>query len=543
MLKGLTSDYQLTLSAILKRADELFGHKEIVTRRPDKSFHRYTYADFARRSKKLAVALGELGLEKGDRVATLGWNSYQHLECYFGLPSAGFVIHTLNPRLSPEDLSYIIGHAEDRMLMIDETLLPVYEGIRDMVDLERVIVFSYDGSTTEIPEGLESYEELLERGDESRFEYPDLDENDAAALCYTSGTTGRPKGALYSHRGLCLHSMALATADGLSMGEADTVLPVVPMFHVNAWGMPFTATMVGAKQVFPGPHLDPESLLEDLEQESVTLTAGVPTIFLGVLQTLDAEPGAYDLSKLETMAVGGSAAPEAMIRGFQERHGLSILHAWGMTETSPVATVSRLTSGLQDASEDEKYRYRAKQGLALPFVEVRAQGEDGLVPWDGESMGELEVCGPWVSKSYYNTSEGDDKFTEDGWFRTGDIVSIDPLGYVEIRDRDKDLVKSGGEWISSVDLENALMGHQAVAEAAVIAIPDPRWQERPLGVAVLKEGQSASKEELIEHLAGSGFAKWQLPDNVEFVDEIPRTATGKFLKMKLREQFEDYTPA
>lgn len=539
-MKGLTSDYQLTLPAILKRAEDLFGHKEIATRLPDKSFHRYTYADFARRSKKLAVALSEFGLQRGDRVATLGWNTYQHLECYFGLPSAELVIHTLNPRLSPEDLSYIINHAEDRVLMVDETLLPVFEGIRDQVDLEKVLVFSYGDS---VPEGLESYEELLAHGDESRFEYPELDENDAAAMCYTSGTTGRPKGALYSHRGLCLHSLALATADGLAIGEADTVLPVVPMFHVNAWGIPFVATMTGAQQVYPGPHLDPESLLEDFEQEAVTVTAGVPTIFLGVMQTLDAEPGAYDLSKMRTLAVGGSAAPEAMIRGFEERHGLSILHAWGMTEMSPVGTVANLVSELQDASEDEKYRYRAKQGLPLPFIEVRARGESGFVPWDGQSMGELEVRGPWVSKSYYNAPEGDDKFTEDGWFRTGDVVSIDPLGYVEIRDRDKDLVKSGGEWISSVDLENALMGHPAIAEAAVIAVPDPRWQERPLGVAVLKEGENATQEELIEHLAGSGFAKWQLPDAIEFVEEIPRTATGKFLKMKLREQFQDYTPA
>jgi fatty-acyl-CoA synthase len=539
-LKGLTFDYQLTLPAILRRAEDLFGHKEIATRLPDKSFHRYTYADFARRSKKLAVALGEFGLQGGDRVATLGWNTYQHLECYFGLPSAELVIHTLNPRLSPEDLSYIINHAEDRVLMVDETLLPVFEGIRDQVDLEKVLVFSYGDS---VPEGLESYEDLLAHGDESRFEYPELDENDAAAMCYTSGTTGRPKGALYSHRGLCLHSLALATADGLAIGEADTVLPVVPMFHVNAWGIPFVATMTGAKQVYPGPHLDPESLLEDFEQEAVTVTAGVPTIFLGVMQTLDAEPGAYDLSKMRTLAVGGSAAPEAMIQGFEERHGLSILHAWGMTEMSPVGTVANLVSELQDASEDEKYRYRAKQGLPLPFIEVRARGESGFVPWDGQSMGELEVRGPWVSKSYYNAPEGDDKFTEDGWFRTGDVVSIDPLGYVEIRDRDKDLVKSGGEWISSVDLENALMGHPAIAEAAVIAVPDPRWQERPLGVAVLKEGENATQEELIEHLAGSGFAKWQLPDAIEFVEEIPRTATGKFLKTKLREQFQDYTPA
>lgn len=539
-MKALTSDYQLTLPAILRRAEMLYGHKEIVSRRPDKSFHRYTYADFVRRSKKLAVALGDLGLQKGDRVATLAWNSYQHLEAYFGVPSAGLVLHTINPRLSRNDLIYIMNHAEDKVLLIDETMLKLLEAIEGEVDLERVVVISADGSA---PEGLTSYEDLLEGADEGGFDYPDFDEDEAAAMCYTSGTTGRPKGALYSHRAICLHSFALATADGLGVSESDTVLPVVPMFHVNAWGLPFVATMVGSRQVFPGPHLDPESLLEGFEQEGVTVTAGVPTIFLGVLQALDAEPGAYDLSRLETLAVGGSAAPEAMIRGFEERHGLSILHAWGMTETSPVATVSHLTSGLADASEDERYRYRAKQGLPLPFIEVRARGEDGFIPWDGSSMGELEVRGPWVSSSYYNAPEGDDKFTSDDWFRTGDIVSIDPLGYVEIRDRDKDLVKSGGEWISSVDLENALIGHAAVAEAAVIAISDPRWQERPLGVVVLKEGESATQEELIEHLSGSNFARWQLPDAIEFVEEIPHTATGKALKMELRELYKEYTPS
>ena len=539
-MKGLIADYQLTLPAILKRAEELFGHKEIVTRRPDKSFHRYTYADFVSRSKSLAVALGDLGLQRGDRVATLGWNTYQHLECYFGVPSAGLVLHTLNPRLSADDLAYIIDHAGDRVLMVDETLLPVYESVKDRVSLDRVYVYTYDGSA---PEGLESYEDLVSGGDESAFEYPELDEDDAAAMCYTSGTTGRPKGALYSHRSICLHSFALATADGLGISESDTVLPVVPMFHVNAWGMPFVATMVGSRQVMPGPHLDPESLLEDFEQEGVTFTAGVPTVFLAVLQTLDAEPGAYDLSRIRALAVGGSAAPEAMIRGFDERHGLKVVHAWGMTETDPVATVSHINSGLEEASEDEKFRYRAKQGTPLPFIEVRARGEDGLISWDGQAMGELEVRGPWVASRYYEAPEGDDKFTSDGWFRTGDVVSIDPLGYVEIRDRDKDLVKSGGEWISSVDLENALMGHSAVAEAAVIAVPDPRWQERPLGVVVLREGESAAPEDLKQHLADNGFAKWQLPDNIEFVEQIPRTATGKVLKMKLREQFQDYTPA
>ena len=535
-MRGLTSDYQLTLPAILRRAESLYGPKEIVTRKPDKSFHRYTYADFVQRSQKLAVAIKGLGLQKGDRIVTLAWNTYQHLEAYFGVPCSGAVLHTLNPRLSAEDLVYIINHAEDRVLLIDETLVQLLDSFVDRVDLERIFVFSADGNA---PEGTESYEELLEGADEKEFEYPEPDETDAAAMCYTSGTTGRPKGALYSHRGICLHSMALATADGLGLRERDVVLPVVPMFHVNAWGMPFASTMVGAKQVMPGPYLDAESLLEDFEQERVTLTAGVPTVFLSILQALDKEPGSHDLSAMRAMPIGGSAAPEGMIRGFQERHGLNVIHAWGMTETSPVGTVCHLTGEMLDAPEDEQYRYRAKQGQPLPFFEVRARGEEGFVPWDGETMGELEVRGPWVASSYYEAPEGADKFTDDGWFRTGDIVSIDPRGYVEIRDRDKDLVKSGGEWISSVDLENALMGHEAVAEAAVISVAHERWQERPLAVVVLKEGQSAEPEELISHLEPK-FAKWQLPDAVEFVEEIPRTATGKFLKMKLREQFSDY---
>jgi fatty-acyl-CoA synthase len=535
-VKGLMQDYQLTLPAILKRAEDLYGKKEIVSRTPDKSFHRYTYADFVRRSKKLAVALGKLGLEKSDRVVTLAWNTHQHLEAYFGVPSANLILHTLNPRLSPNDLAYIINHAEDKVLLIDETLVELLDNIEDEVDLEHIFVFSADGSA---PEGLESYEDLLEGADEADFEYPDLDERDAAALCYTSGTTGRPKGALYSHRSICLHSLALAAADGLGIRERDVVLPVVPMFHVNAWGVPFAATMVGAKQVMPGVHLDPESLLEEYEQERVTFTAGVPTVFLAVLQTLDSDPGAYDLSEMRSLAIGGSAAPESMIRGFDERHGLKVVHAWGMTETDPVATVCHLTSELLEAPEDEQYKYRAKQGFPLPFIEIRARGDEGFIPWDGEAMGELEVRGPWVANSYFNTEEGSDKFTEDGWFKTGDIVTIEPRGYVEIRDRDKDLVKSGGEWISSVDLENAIMGHEAVAEASVIAIPHEKWDERPLAVVVLKDGQEATAEDLLSHLEGD-FAKWQLPEAVEFVDEIPRTATGKFLKMELREQFKDY---
>ena len=538
-MKGLNLDYQLTLPAIMRRAETLFGHKDVVTRRPDKTFHRYTYADFISRAKRLAVALEGLGIRPGDRVATLAWNSYHHLETYFGVPSAGAVLHTLNPRLAPHDLVYILEHAEDRVLLIDETMVRLLAAVEGEVDLEHVFVYTYGDET---PEGMKSYEDLISGANEEDFEYPeDLDERDAAAMCYTSGTTGRPKGALYSHRAICLHSMASAMPDMLDLRETDVIMPVVPMFHVNAWGLPFTATLVGAKQVMPGAHLDPESLIEDLESERVTVTAGVPTIWMGILRTLDAKPGEHDLSALHTMVIGGSAAPEAMIRGFKERHGLNVIHAWGMTETTPLGTVCRPTSRQAGWSEDDLYRLRAKQGTPGPFVEIRARGDDGFIPWDGESMGELELRGPWVAGSYFG-DEDPEKFTDDGWFRTGDIVTIDPDGFVEIQDRTKDLIKSGGEWISSVALENALMAHDAVAEAAVIAIPDEKWQERPLGVVVLREGQQATADELQNSLAEQ-FPKWYLPEAIEFVDEIPHTATGKALKMKLREQFEGYTPA
>ena len=357
-------------------------------------------------------------------------------------------------------------------------------------------------------------------------------------MCYTSGTTGRPKGVLYSHRAIVLHSFAAGLRDSLAIGEDDTILPIVPMFHVNAWGLPFTGALFGANQVFPGPYLDPASVLALLVSERVTLTAGVPTVWLGVLQELDRHPGAYDLSALRAIAIGGSAAPMSMIRAYQERHGISLLHAWGMTELTPLGTIGNLPSDLRAASRDDQYRYRSKQGTPLPFVEIRARTAQGLVPWDGQTMGELEVRGPWVASSYYNVEGSEARFTHDGWFRTGDIVTIAASGCIEIADRAKDLVKSGGEWISSVALENALMGHPAVAEAAVIAVPHPKWDERPLAVVVLRPGASASYEDLRAHLAPN-FAKWWLPDAVEFASEIPRTSAGKFKKSVLREQFQN----
>ena len=522
-MKGLIMEYQLNVPAILRRAEQLYGRKEIVTRLPDKSFHRYTYGEFARRARRLASALLALGVKDGDRVATLCWNHYQHLEIYFGVPISGNVVHTLNLRLPPGDLSYIANHAGDKVLVVDESLLPLYEAIKDSVSFEHVIKIG--------PE----YEELLESGDPD-WDYPDIDERAAGVMCYTSGTTGQPKGVLYSHRAIAVHSLASTQSGTLGIQETDTVLPVVPMFHANAWGFPFTCTLVGAKQVFPGPHLDPESLLDAFERERVTVTGGVPTIWMGILQLLDADPGRFDLSSLRSMIVGGSAAPRAMIEGFEQRHGLHVCHAWGMTEMSPLGTVSELTSELADAPDEVKFAFRAKQGTPAPFVELRLVNDEGIAPWDGETMGELEVRGVWIASEYYEDSSQADRWTDDGWFKTGDIVTIDEHGYIEIQDRTKDVIKSGGEWVSSVALENAIMGHPAVAEAAVIAVPDEKWAERPLAVVVLKEGQAATPDELREFIAPQ-FAKWQLPDRFEFVEEIPKTAVGKFRKTALREQF------
>ena len=538
MLEGLIQAYQLTLPAILRRAEQLHGYREIVTRRPDKSLHRHTFADFASRSKKLAVALKKLGLEDGERVGTLGWNTYQHLEAYFGVPCSGAVLHTLNPRLHEDDLSYIANHAEDRVMLVDETLVPVFQKFREKTNIEHAVVVTEGG---EIPDGMISYEDLLADADGTDFEYPEFDERRAAAMCYTSGTTGRPKGALYSHRSTVLHSMMVSMGNTFALSERDCVLPVVPMFHVNAWGLPYASVLVGAKLMMPGPHLDPASLLEDFEQEGVTFTAGVPTVFLAVLQALDAEPKKYDLSKLRSMVIGGSAVPKGVVEAFGERHGIDVVHAWGMTEMSPIGSVAHLTTEMRKLPEEEQLEYKAKQGYPVPFVEVRARGDEGFAPWDGESLGELEVRGPWVASSYYEAPEGADKFTEDGWFKTGDIVTIDGFGFIKIADRSKDLIKSGGEWISSVDLENALMAHPAVSQAAVIAIPHERWDERPLAAVVLKEGENATEEDLHAHLE-KDFAKFWLPDAYEFVESIPMTATGKFQKLKLREQFEGYAP-
>jgi len=532
-MQGLIMDYELNVPAILRRGEELFGHKEIVSRLPDKSWHRYTYTDFVRRTKQLALALrNELGLVDGDRVGTFAWNHHEHLETYIGAPVGGFVTHTLNLRLHPDDLTYIATHGGDRVLIADKTLWPLVEAFKDRVGFEHVIAIGA-GAT---PDGAIDFEELLATQNAEDFAYRDIDERAAAAMCYTSGTTGQPKGVVYSHRAIALHSLASTQSSTLGIGETDSVLPVVPMFHANAWGFPFTCTLVGSTQVFPGPHLDPESLLDAFVEHGVTITAGVPTIWSGILQALDANPGGWDLSKLRAMIVGGAAAPQAMIEGFERRHGIHITHAWGMTEMAPMGSISSLSSRELALSEEEQFAYRAKQGLPVPFVEIRARGGEGLVSWDGATMGELEVRGAWIASSYYDAPDASDRWTSDGWFKTGDIVTIEPNGYIEIQDRSKDLVKSGGEWISTVALENALMGHPAVLEAAVIAVPDEKWTERPLAVIVLKEGSTATPDELRALLAQK-FAKWWLPDTFEFVDEIPKTAVGKFRKTALRERF------
>jgi fatty-acyl-CoA synthase len=471
-----------------------------------------------------------MGIGPGDPVATMMWNQPEHLEVYFAVPAMGGVLHTLNPRLHPDELSFIVNDAEDRAIIVDESLLEVFEKFSDARDFEHVIVVSRTGSVTD---GQLDYETLV--ADAEPMSWPAADERRAAAMCYTSGTTGRPKGVLYSHRALVLHSLVEALPDVNAIGSRDVVLPVVPLFHANGWGLAYTSAAVGAGMVLPGPRLDAVSVLDLLADENVTITAGVPTVWMAVLQALNAEPDRWDLSSLKHLLVGGSAAPKSLIEGF-ERHGLLVLHAWGMTETSPLGSVCWLPSELDEVPRTEQLDYRARQGIPSPFVEIRARGEDGeLVPWDDQTMGELEVRGPWVARSYYR-GQGQEKFTDDGWFATGDVVTINAHGCMRLCDRSKDLVKSGGEWISSVGLENRLMAHPGVAEAAVIAIPDERWGERPLAVVVLREGAEVSPDELREHLSAE-YAKWQLPDRFEFIEEIPRTATGKFKKTALRERF------
>jgi len=534
-MKSTMMSSPLLLTGILERAARIFPNVEIVSVRPDGSRHRSNYLEVHKRSKQLSSALLRAGVKDGDRVASLMWNQQEHLEAYFGVPAVGAVLHTLNLRLHPEEIAYIVNHAEDRFLIVDDTLLDIFEQFRPQVRLERVFVVDHGcGRQTQ---GGESYESFLAATD-GEPNYPELAEDDAAAMCYTSGTTGKPKGVLYSHRALVLHSMANALPDQVHFSCHDTVLPAMSMFHANAWGFPYMATMTGSKQVLPGRNLQPEALLDLLEAERVTLTGAVPTIWLSVLNALDCYPDRWKLARGLRVVVAGSAAPESMFRRF-DKLGVTVIQPWGMTETTPFATVCTLKPHMAaDWSEDECYGQRAKQGFPTPLIETRAMNDAEETPWDATTAGELEVRGPWVASAYYKMDQSD-RWTKDGWFRTGDVVTIDSEGYVKITDRVKDLIKSGGEWISSVDLENAIVAHEAVKEAAVIAVPHPKWVERPIAVIVLKNGRQVKDSELSAFLS-QRFAKWQLPDAFVFVDELPHTSTGKLLKSKLRQQFREW---
>lgn len=537
-MQGQMMDYQLTITPLLDRARRLFPKKEIVTK-AGPTLERYTYAQMVERVGRLANALDKLGVRRGDRVATFAWNNSRHLEIYFAVPCMGAVLHPINLRLPGEQIAYIANHAEDKVIFVDPSLLPAVEKLAP--HLKKVEHYIVMGDT--VPDGttlspVHAYEDLLKSAG-ADYPWPRLDENEAAAMCYTSGTTGNPKGVVYSHRAIYLHSLGLSMTDSFGLSERDTFMPVVPMFHVLAWGTPFATVMLGTNLVFPGPHLQPRDLAELIQAEKVTLTAGVPTLWMGILHLLESER--YDLSSLRGMIVGGAAAPQSMIEAFEKKHGLTVMHAWGMTEMTPLGTVSRLKSYQSDLPEAEKFALRAKQGTSVPGVELRAIDESGgEIPWDGKAFGELQVRGPWIISSYFNDERSADSF-QDGWFRTGDVVTIDPEGFVQIVDRSKDVIKSGGEWISSQDLENAIMSHPKVLEAAVIAVSHPKWQERPLACVVPKPDfkETITKEEVLEHIR-ERFSKMYMPDDVVFIDAVPKTSVGKFDKKVLRVQFKDY---
>jgi fatty-acyl-CoA synthase len=541
-MQSTMMDVPLSLNHLLERAGKLFGANEIVSRLPDKSLKRHTFAEYYRRTRSLASALQALGLKKGDRVATLSWNHHAHLECYFGIPAAGGVMHTLNLRLSPDEIGWIAGNAQDRFLVVDDVLLPLYKQFAHLHRFEKVIVFPFSGAP--VPAEFANYEALLDKGDPDGFEYAAHGEDDPVAMCYTSGTTGRPKGVVYSHRSTILHTLVASLADFWGLRGTDVILPVTPMFHANSWGIPYAAVMMGVKLVFPGPHLHPDDVLDLMQSEPPTLALGVPTIWMTLIQTYEAaqadgspNKGRWKLPRGMRSLVGGAAVPEALIRAF-DRQGIWILQGWGMTETSPVCTISYPRAELRDASADERYRRAAMAGVPVPLVELRVRSDSGKdEAWDGKSVGEIQVRGPFITAKYHEVPVEAEKFTADGWLRTGDVASVDSLGFVKITDRTKDLIKSGGEWISSVDLENALMAHPAIAEAAVVAIPDEKWSERPLACVVLRTGQAAGPEDFNAHLLKHGFAKWQLPERYEFIEAVPRTSTGKFWKVKLRERF------
>ena len=539
-MKGLMMEAQLLISSIAQHAERFHGDREIVSVTADNPRHRYTIREAMARARQFAKALARLGVERGDRIASLAWNDYRHLEVYYAVSGSGYVCHTINPRLFPEQIVYIINHAEDRFICVDAMFVPLLEAVADKIpNVEGFIVLTDEAHMPDTSlSNVMCYETLI-AAETAEFDWPEFDERTASALCYTSGTTGNPKGVLYDHRSTILHAWGTLAIDIAGMSSRDVVLPVVPFFHVNAWGVPYSALMAGAKLVLPGPKMgDGEALYELMDSEDVTMALGVPTVWLALLQYT--EKAGKRLDKLQRSLVGGAAVPRAMIEAFRDKHGVELRQGWGMTETSPIGTVNTIRAGLEKLSADEQLDLATKAGRGIFGVELRIVDDNGEeLPWDGKAFGALQVRGPWVCSDYFKLEGSGGTHTEDGWFETGDVATIDAQGYVAITDRTKDVIKSGGEWISSIELENTAMGHPAVAEAAVIGVAHPKWTERPLLVVTKAEGQEVSKEELLAYFDGK-VATWWVPNDVVFVDELPHTATGKVKKIELRKQFTEY---
>ncbi|MGI9414765.1 MAG: 3-(methylthio)propionyl-CoA ligase [Hyphomicrobiales bacterium] len=540
-MHGLMMDDQLIITRMIEYAARYHGSTEIVSRTVEGPMHRYTYADAYTRIQKLGNALNTLGVELGDRVATFAWNGYRHLELYFAISAVGAVCHAINPRLFPDQLDYIINHAEDRFIFLDITFVPLLEAIKDKLPKVEGYIVMTDREhmpETSLPNVM-CYEDLLD-AEPDTIEWPEFDERTASSMCYTSGTTGNPKGALYSHRSTVLHTMFIVSADVFSLSCKSVIMPATPMFHVYAWGTPYAAAMVGCKFVLPGPAYDGASIYELLETEKATMAVGVPTVWMMLLDYVKKEGKSFP--HLEATGIGGSAVPRSMIDTFEDDYDVRVFHAWGMTEMSPVGTTAQFNARTGTLPKEERRQYQAKQGRTVCGVEMKIIDDDGNeLPRDGTAFGEVAVRGPWVISAYYKDEEATrSQFTDDGWFLTGDVATLDAEGYMQIVDRSKDVIKSGGEWISSIDLENAAVGHPDVMEAAVIGMPHPKWDERPLLVIVKGEGAQVSKDDMIGYLEDK-VAKWWLPDDVAFVDELPHTATGKIAKRILRDQFRDYT--
>ena len=537
-LMGQMMSQPLLISSIIKHADRYFGKNEIVSRRVEGDIHRYTYRDCHTRSRKLANALQGLGVQMGDRVATMAWNGYRHLEAYYAVSGSGAVLHTLNPRLFPEQIAYITNHAEDQYLMFELTFLPLIEAVAQHCKTIKGYILMCDRDRMPAQSGIPNlmcYEDLIDNHADD-YEWPLFDENSASSLCYTSGTTGNPKGALYSHRSTLLHSYASTMPDALNVSGRDAVLPVVPMFHVNAWGLPYSVPLTGAKMVFPGPSLDGKSLYELFESEKVTFSAGVPTVWLGLLNHV--AQNNLSFSTFKRTVIGGSACPPALMKTLRHKYGIEVVHAWGMTEMSPLGTCATLQSRHEALPEEGQQAILEKQGHVIFGVDMKIVDDAGKeLPWDGKTYGNLLVKGPWVIQEYFKSEGGD--VLEDGWFPTGDVATIDGDGYMQITDRSKDVIKSGGEWIGTIDLENIAMSHPAVLQAACIGVMHPKWDERPLLVVVKRPGMDVTREELLAFYEGK-IAKWWTPDDVAFIDALPIGATGKVLKNRIRETFRDH---